>query len=587
MVNLDYLYNPEAAKPYFNKDYFLDKKLGFQVIEKGIILPQKDNIIDGRWTHGKGGIVDSKGEYFAESFAIPGLSRGIYTPPPESIQHSSETVIYFDMLYPTWGHLITDNLKRVWFFRSEYFKQFKDCPIVCTIFGHNDRERQPGFIERRPDFKRLLEILEFDVSKLREIMQPTQFERIILPDISFFSPHYKIKVFTNEYRETISRVRDFALKNRTPISSKKFYFFHGKRNQIGEERLAQYLESKGYEIINPEKQKLTFDEELNILINCESYISSNGSVEENTMFSRDNVEKTIIIRSPWNFHYYPEVCLQVHPLNLTYIDSSLSLFSGFVSSSFPLYIISEQLKRFFGDKWNGYEEEDFKSFLQLIKTCTSRGLTAAPGATAYYASIFTDFMAQLKRRKDLIAAYNMPPDWDTFLSTLTYQTHVHMKGWRDGYKSENQCSNPIDQELEILAIQINYTAHKVYCSVYYNDKEGWSEEVLAPEMVGTVGVRKPIYGMRVRLDEAGSKEFDILYRMHKFDGEWTKWAKNGEALYSHGVKVNAIQIKLEPVNIQPAQEIPKQSVELQTFSMKNGEAVHWQRQDLNQMYKGM
>ena len=32
MVNLDYLYNPEAAKPYFNKDYFLEKKLGFQVI---------------------------------------------------------------------------------------------------------------------------------------------------------------------------------------------------------------------------------------------------------------------------------------------------------------------------------------------------------------------------------------------------------------------------------------------------------------------------------------------------------------------------------------------------------------------------
>lgn len=51
--------------------------------------------------------------------------------------------------------------------------------------------------------------------------------------------------------------------------------------------------------------------------------------------------------------------------------------------------------------------------------------------------------------------------------------------------------------------------------------------------------------MRIRLDEAGAKEFDILYRLHKFDDTWTPWAKNGEALYSYGVRLNAIQIKLE------------------------------------------
>ena len=51
--------------------------------------------------------------------------------------------------------------------------------------------------------------------------------------------------------------------------------------------------------------------------------------------------------------------------------------------------------------------------------------------------------------------------------------------------------------------------------------------------------------MKARFDEAGSKEFDILYRMHKFDGTWTAWAKNGEELLSDGQKLNAIQIKLE------------------------------------------
>ena len=64
-------------------------------------------------------------------------------------------------------------------------------------------------------------------------------------------------------------------------------------------------------------------------------------------------------------------------------------------------------------------------------------------------------------------------------------------------------------------------------------------------MAGTTGKRKSIMGIRIRLDEADSKEFDILYRVHKFDGEWTDWAKNGETLYSYGVKLNALQIKLE------------------------------------------
>ena len=131
---------------------------------------------------------------------------------------------------------------------------------------------------------------------------------------------------------------------------------------------------------------------------------------------------------------------------------------------------------------------------------------------------------------------------------LTYQTHVTGKGWKDGWKIENRISNDVAQLLDIQAIKINFPTHKVYYSVYFNDKEGWSEEIAAPEMAGTTGKTKPIMGIRIRLDEAGANKFDILYRVHKFDGQWTDWAKNYEAIYSYGQKLNAIQIKLEPKN---------------------------------------
>lgn len=148
-------------------------------------------------------------------------------------------------------------------------------------------------------------------------------------------------------------------------------------------------------------------------------------------------------------------------------------------------------------------------------------------------------------------AYDMPPHWESFQPPLTYQTHVGVKGWSNDWKQENLISDDINQQHDLQAIKINLPGHKVYYSVYYGDKEGWSEEVTNGEQAGATGKSKSIYGARILLDEAGQKEFNILYRMHKFDDTWTPWAKNGEAIYSHGVKLNAIQIKLEAVNNQP------------------------------------
>lgn len=92
MVNLDYLYKPELAKPIVGRNCFIDKKLGFQVIEHGTILPYK-KMVDGKknknnW--GFGGVVDGEGRF------IPGthvLSRtvGSYTPPPPRVNYTQLT----------------------------------------------------------------------------------------------------------------------------------------------------------------------------------------------------------------------------------------------------------------------------------------------------------------------------------------------------------------------------------------------------------------------------------------------------------------------------------------------------------------
>ena len=197
-------------------------------------------------------------------------------------------------------------------------------------------------------------------------------------------------------------MRNFALKNRTPTSSKKIYFYYG-RAQFGEERLAEYFRSKGYEVILPEK--LTTDEQLNLLINAESFASTLGSCAHNAIFLRDGTETISIPRSANRFTDYQQAIDQINNLNAIYIDSSLSIFE--YGNRLYCFIISEQLKKFFGDKFDGYDEEDFKIFLEYTKTLMSRGFPRNEEAWKYYLPTLQKFLSQLSQHKDLMEAYGV------------------------------------------------------------------------------------------------------------------------------------------------------------------------------------
>jgi len=241
--------------------------------------------------------------------------------------------------------------------------------------------------------------LEVDVDRLQPITQPTQFDKIILPDESTFSfVDGGKRDFTAEYRETIDRVRHFAMKNRTPTPFKKIYYFYGRR-QFGEERIAKYFLSKGYAVVQPEF--LTTDEQLNLLINADSFASTVGSCSHNSVFLRDNAEAIFIPRYANDVWIQPSID-QVHPVNATYIDSSFSVFN--VGHDLFCFVISGQLKRFFGDHFDGYTDADFQTFLQYFKFAVGNGRDFNFKEVQGYGSALEDFLTQLKTHEDLITA---------------------------------------------------------------------------------------------------------------------------------------------------------------------------------------
>ena len=390
MTNLDYLYNKDAASDIFGKNHFIDSKLHFKIIERGTILPHKNIYVNGGWTWGFGGIVNARNEFVENSFVHKGAG-GAYTP-TENVQYSPATAVYLGLFYPVWGHCITDNIRRLWFLKSNIFKTyFKNCQLVYIPWAG-----QFSF-EYMQNFKRLLEILEVDTNNLVPVYHPVQFENIIVPDDSFYDGK-----FTNEYRETIDRLKNFALQNQTPPSSKKIYFFYGTA-QFGEERLAEYFRSKGYEIFSPEK--LTFDEQLNLMINAESFASTLGSCSHNSIFLREGTEAIFIPRAAKRFSGYQQMIDQIANLNAIYIDSSLSIFEKMNGPY--CFIISEQLKKFFGDEFNGYEEGDFKAFIDYSKTSTKNGYQRNEEAWNYYEPVLQKFLAQLSQQKDLMETYGV------------------------------------------------------------------------------------------------------------------------------------------------------------------------------------
>lgn len=86
MVNLDYLYNPAATKPIFDRDYFIDKKLSFQIIENGTILPYQ-RMVDGKRTAndwGFGGIIDRNEKLVNSTHVYAGIGLS-YTPPQNQL----------------------------------------------------------------------------------------------------------------------------------------------------------------------------------------------------------------------------------------------------------------------------------------------------------------------------------------------------------------------------------------------------------------------------------------------------------------------------------------------------------------------
>ncbi len=341
MTNYNYLYDKSSYEKYININHLSNDKLLWKEIDNATILPFRT------FKNGKigGGLLDGNGNYIDGTSLHRGFG-GKYDYKKGAVTYSSEEVVFLGLWPDIWGHWLTDNIRRLWVLKNdEFMSKYGHLKFLYLVY----RNHKPC-----DNAKELLSIIGGDKITIEPIDRVVRYRKVILPDESFFSEKDSNRFFTKEYVDMLDDIRRYGEEHYNDTGMKKVYFTYRKYTNIrtvGEYRLEGFFKNRGYSIVSPEK--FTLKEQLNILMNCDECAMTAGSVSHNIIFLRDNTKVFIIPRNG-SITKYQFALDQIHNLDITYVDSSLSLYlHPDYHWGGPFYfIISDNLLDCFGVKMN-------------------------------------------------------------------------------------------------------------------------------------------------------------------------------------------------------------------------------------------
>ena len=557
-----YVQNVDAWQRELSKKRFSDRKLEVKVIEQGIVLPARP--ANGAY---EGGVCDKDFNFVAGVYRIEqpapkwfnpwGCVKSSYVVDRKELTQLDEDVIYGGALMGHFGHFIMESWNRLWYVVQNPDLKSKILFITTSHGGYHSY------------FDEFFQLMGIDKERIVYVNKPMQCRFVTVPDQSQYSLFSFTKEFLLPYQAIRSRV--------TSSNHKKLYLTRtefedtkddgkGSVRCFNEKYFEDFFVERGFEAISMEK--LSIEEQISIIMGADEIASTLGTLSHWMIFCKPSTKFIMLNRQ--KDATIPHQCLLNEAFNFNnyyIVDASKSFMYANRSVGVCMLGSNEYWKEFVADYFgeqidecegNPYVEATIDNYVDYW--CEKYPV---PNQRHLWVSSLKDFchrIVMLETQEN----QNRP--------LLTYQTHVGKNGW-GAWKNENFLSNPVDQQLDIQAIKIDFsesfqeTRHTLYYNddkgwtkdktnpqmsietikrdftepfslhyaVYYNEKEGWSEEVTNGQMAGTTGKSKAITGIKIRLDKAGAKEFDILYRVHKFDGEWTAWAKNGEEIITGGV----------------------------------------------------
>jgi len=301
--------------PAINHRHYLQTKLHYREYDHSYIAPFYEwrESIGGVADQNKIAIVDSRNIEWAESFKP-------YCSDIPIVEH--KTVIYVGVLFSGFGHCFTDNLRKLWFLKTEEYRKLIEGGAEVVYTTDHNQDLPPYAIL-------ILKYAQFDVLLTRHITKLTAFDKIIVPDNSFYSEIYG-RCFTNEYKQCVENIISslssidckLNVPERVYLSRMKFSQRPEFRREVGEAAIERLMNKEGYISIYPEE--LSFAEQVYIVQHCKYLATTEGSIAHIVLFCPPSCNITIFCKAKY-LNYHQVAVNEFSNARITYVEAHHSL----------------------------------------------------------------------------------------------------------------------------------------------------------------------------------------------------------------------------------------------------------------------
>lgn len=291
-----YVENSSEWTTLFPKDICVKREPNVCIISNGIILPGK--IVQGT-AYYKGGVCTENFEF------ITGLCRASadyskaaktwgevlcsYMVEKEDLEYVNETVVFGGVFIGQFGHMMIENLSRLWWHVKHLDSPYKF--VFITSAGNQGGGYKPYFGE-------FLQLLDIPSERIVFLEHPTQFHKIIVPE----EAEHMGNEFMSEWLLPHKYIMQNALKNVSNINilPKKIYFTKryyniGGEQLCNEEFFESFYKEKGFSIIVPEE--LSVYEKIALVANADEFVATIGSTSAFILFAKPTAKITLLTRT--------------------------------------------------------------------------------------------------------------------------------------------------------------------------------------------------------------------------------------------------------------------------------------------------
>lgn len=342
-INIDYV-NPQSrdfVRNKLQKKHFSQKTLKSSLYSDALVMPniiQKEKELGGVWTS-DGVLVQASA--FCEKETMQ-LDRFLV-----KSNRKEGRVIYIGMLIAGWGHGITDNLKKLWFIKTDECQKLLVSGAHIVYITHSNEEL-PSHL------KKMITLAGYSVEAWERIVTPTVYDEVYVPDNSFYcldmsTTEGRERYYTKEFLETISDIKASVKPDSSGLKlylSRKSFCNHFR--DIGEDRVEAVFVDMGYTSISPET--LGVEDQIRMYMSATSIVATEGSIAHNAIFCDRNID-LVLLRKANYVNNYQKAINEMIDANVHYIDVHLYENDNGNRASGPFYVcVTTWLEKYVGHR---------------------------------------------------------------------------------------------------------------------------------------------------------------------------------------------------------------------------------------------